>query len=233
MVQTISSKGLNMIKNSEGFRANAYNATGYEPYLTIGYGHYGPDVYSGKVVTEAEASNMLLRDMESYIQAVRNYTQGKANQNQFDALVSFCYNLGVGIFDGWGAFDVDYVRRNLPLYNKGYGENGTLVILEGLNNRRKAELALFNDGTVSEIVESNKEKPLERKEDEMHILVRTVDTKNPKTGKIEPAMWEVMNGYYTHIPNPAVLTNLKKANPGIMVLDLIEGELKEMYKSLK
>lgn len=231
-MQNISNRGLNMIKNSEGFRADAYNATGYEPYLTIGYGHYGPDVYPGQFVTEAQASQMLLDDMASYIQAVRNYTQGKTNQNQFDALVSFCYNLGVGIFAGWGSFDADYVRRNLPLYNKGYGENGTLVILEGLNNRRKAELALFNDGTIIDVPDSNGETKL-KKGEEMHILVRTVDTKNPKTGKVEPAMWEVMNGYYTHIPNPAVLTNLKKANPGIMVLDLIEGELKQMYKSLK
>lgn len=181
-MQTISNDGLTRIKNSEGFRANAYNATGFEPYLTIGYGHYGPDVRSGQVVTEAEATAMLLNDMESYIQAVRNYTQEKANQNQFDALVSFCYNLGVGIFNGWGNFDADYVRRNLPLYNKGFGPNGNLIVLDGLNNRRREELALFNKPYNGQPVE--KEKPKEKGEVEKMILF-TVTDKGYKNDKAQ------------------------------------------------
>lgn len=75
-----------------------------------------------------------------YVPIVERYTKGKANQNEFDALVSFAYNLGdVFSVDGWQPFSHSYVAGMLPKYVNAGG-----VKLDGLVRRRNAELELFN-----------------------------------------------------------------------------------------
>ena len=88
----ISSAGLSIIKEFEGFRANAYR----DPVgvWTIGYGTTR-GVKPGDVMTRAEAERRLRHELVEYERAVERATGGNATQPQFDALVSFAYNVGV------------------------------------------------------------------------------------------------------------------------------------------
>lgn len=138
MGKKLSQVGLDLIKSFEGCRLTAYNPTGKEQYLTIGWGHYGPDVYAGMTITQEQADQMLADDMGSYEDAV-NALNIELNQNQFDALVSFCYNCGPGNLRGMClGRTVAQIATQIPLYNKGGG-----VVLPGLVRRRAAELELF------------------------------------------------------------------------------------------
>jgi len=68
------------------------------------------------------------------------YVKGKANQNEFDALVSLAYNCGnVFVADGWAEFSHAYVASMIPKYRNAGGQ-----VLQGLVRRRQAELDLFN-----------------------------------------------------------------------------------------
>jgi len=88
-----SSEGIAAIKKREGFRSTAYpDATGY----SIGYGHFG--VPKSMIVTEEEATDMLLADARRAEDAINSLVEVPLTQNQFDALVSFIYNVGTGAF---------------------------------------------------------------------------------------------------------------------------------------
>lgn len=136
----ISNVGFELIKSFEGCRLYAYKPVAWEKYWTIGWGHYGPDVYEGQTITQEYADSLLLTDLQRYVTAVRNAPLGfTPNQNQFDALVSFCYNLGAGIMEDFRGMTASQVSQEILLYNKAGG-----VILEGLVRRRRAEQELFN-----------------------------------------------------------------------------------------
>jgi lysozyme len=93
----ISRKGVRFIAEHEGFRARPYKAHPSEVYWTIGYGHYGPDVRSGMTWSQRHARRVLRSDLERvYVPAVRGMISRKLTQPEFDALVSFTYNLGTG-----------------------------------------------------------------------------------------------------------------------------------------
>lgn len=88
--------GIELIKQFEGCRLTAYHLSG-EKYWTIGYGHYGADVYQGMTITQAQAEQYLRQDLrtaESQVNTFLNNNGIGVNQNQFDALVSFTFNLG-------------------------------------------------------------------------------------------------------------------------------------------
>ncbi len=80
------------LKTFEGLRTEAY----YDPagVLTIGYGHTGPDVSPGDVISEYWAEHLLRADLYETEKAVDELDVAKT-QGQFDALVSFAYNLGI------------------------------------------------------------------------------------------------------------------------------------------
>lgn len=136
----ISENGKNLIKSFEGLRLKAYKVLESEKYYTIGYGHYGADVKKGMVITEQKANELFDKDIQKYVNAV-NCTRlaFTPNQNQFDALVSFCYNLGVGIMQDFIAMSSSQVSEEMLLYVNSGG-----VRLEGLVKRRKKEVELFN-----------------------------------------------------------------------------------------
>ena len=95
MSRDLSSKGLNLIKSFEGCKLTAYKCLPTEKYYTIGYGHYGSDVKAGMKITEEQAEELLLQDCKKAIKNVNSFmSKYNFNQNQFDALVSFTYNLG-------------------------------------------------------------------------------------------------------------------------------------------
>lgn len=136
----ISDNGLKLIEQFEGLRLTAYKATRRDKYYTIGYGHYGADVKQGMTITEAQAEAYLRQDVAEAEAAVNKYSGYGWNQNQFDALVSFAYN--VGNIDGLtnnGKRSVAEISAKLPehVYSGG-------VKLGGLVRRRAAEKALFD-----------------------------------------------------------------------------------------
>jgi hypothetical protein len=140
----VSQKGIDLIKKFEGIRLKSYNCPA--GVLTIGYGHTGSDVYPNQQITEEEAERLLRRDTESAQQAISSFVSVKLNQNEYDALVSFVFNIGPTAFVN---------STLLKLLNHGAdrkivaGEFGRWVKaggdqpVQGLVRRRDAEKALF------------------------------------------------------------------------------------------
>jgi lysozyme len=95
MVHQLSENGAAFIKQFEGLRLTAYNdGTGV---MTIGYGHTG-DVKAGETITQAQADAYFSEDVKWAVDTVNSAVRVKLQQNQFDALVSFTYNVGEGAF---------------------------------------------------------------------------------------------------------------------------------------
>lgn len=91
----LSERGLSLIKEFEGFSNTAYKCPA--GVWTIGYGHT-ETAKQGMVITTQEAEVLLKQNIKIYEQAV-NAQKLNINQNQFDALVSFTYNVGIGNFN--------------------------------------------------------------------------------------------------------------------------------------
>lgn len=141
----ISDKGLNLIKEFEGCYLTAYMNLG-EEYWTIGWGHYGPDVYEGMTITQEEADNMLITDMADYCADVDLYALSKfpnLNQNQYDALVSYDYNRGPGGLKELvnNSNTIEELGNNITVY---WGSNTNYY--NGLMRRRRAEQNFFRSG---------------------------------------------------------------------------------------
>jgi GH24 family phage-related lysozyme (muramidase) len=145
---TINQDGVNLIKSFEGMELEAYlDAVGV---WTIGYGHI-QGVYEGMTITEAQAEELLRKDLAEFESAVSEAVQVSINDNQFSALVSFTFNLGAGsLFESTllkllNQGDFQGAADQFPRWNKAGGQE-----LPGLTRRRKAERALFlgEDWTV-------------------------------------------------------------------------------------
>lgn len=95
---TISQQGIDLIKAFEGLQLKAYRPVPTEKYFTIGYGHYGPDVLEGMKISETKAEKLLAEDIVKFEKKI-NDVRVNFRQNQFDALVSWVYNLGTGNFN--------------------------------------------------------------------------------------------------------------------------------------
>lgn len=92
-----SEKGIALIKKYEGFESRPYLDAVGVPTIGFGATHYGNGVkvrMSDKSITETQATDLLITMLESYENTVKMLVQKPLNQNQFDALVSFVYNLG-------------------------------------------------------------------------------------------------------------------------------------------
>ena len=137
----ISKEGLDLIKHFEGFSQKACKCVETEKYYTIGYGHYGPDVKPDDTMTRAQAEKLLKSDISSYEKKVDKYNKVYGfNQNEFDALVSFCYNVGnIDTLTDKGTRTRSEISKKMLEYNKSGG-----AVLKGLTNRRKKEQELFN-----------------------------------------------------------------------------------------
>ena len=93
----INEAGLNLIKSLEGCRLTAYKLKG-EKNFTIGYGHSNSTIKAGQTISQVEADNLLKSDLEKFENYVTKYAVKKfpgMNENQFSALVSYCYNRGL------------------------------------------------------------------------------------------------------------------------------------------
>lgn len=137
---------IEMIKHFEGVRLKAYKPVPTEKYWTIGYGHYGADVAAGMVITQAMAENYLRSDLAKFEANVNKYDSVYHwNQNEFDALVSFAYNLGsIDQLVNNGMRGKAEIADKMIQYTKAGGK-----VLSGLVRRRQAERNLFVKGIVS------------------------------------------------------------------------------------
>jgi len=137
----IGTKGLEMIKHFEGLELNAYQCAA--GVWTIGYGHT-KDVQQGMVISENTANEMLVEELNEYESYITGLVTVELNQNQFDAMVSWVYNLGVGnlkastLLKVLNAGDYAGVPAQMMRWNKAGGK-----VLEGLTRRRQAEADLF------------------------------------------------------------------------------------------
>ena len=140
-MMNLSKNGLELIKSFEGIRLYAYKCVSSEKYYTIGYGHYGADVYKGMTITKDEAEALLMKDCEKFVNHVNEYQKiYNFNQNEFDALVSFAYNVGnIRQLTQKGTRP----KNEIPVHMKEYCNAGG-VKLNGLVRRRQMEIDLFN-----------------------------------------------------------------------------------------
>ena len=142
----LTPEGWTLLKTWEGCRLSAYPdpASGGAPW-TIGYGHTGPDVVPGLTITQQKAEAFLQKDVADAASAVERLLPGVALlPRQRDALISFCFNVGIG------ALETSTLRKRLLA-----GESIALVLkeelprwckgphgpVEGLKRRRSAEVA--------------------------------------------------------------------------------------------
>lgn len=94
----ISKDGIAFIKQYEGCRLTAYKPVSTEKYYTIGIGHYGADVKAGSTISQQKAEELFCKDIEP-IETALNALNINFKQCQFDALVSWIFNLGIGSFN--------------------------------------------------------------------------------------------------------------------------------------
>lgn len=140
MLMNVSQNGLNMIKSFEGLRLKAYKAVPTEKYYTIGYGHYGSDVTKDMTITKEKAEAFLKTDLESALRNVNGYqSKYNFNQNEFDALVSFAFNVGsIHQLTALGTRSKKTIANKILQYNKSGGK-----VIKGLVTRRQKEHDLF------------------------------------------------------------------------------------------
>lgn len=137
----VSGRGLKLIKQSEGIFLQAYRCPAN--VLTIGYGHTA-GVQPGDVITAEQADTFLQEDVAESVRAVNRLVTVPLTQNQFDALVSFVFNLGIGNFrtstllKKLNAGDYSGAAEEFPRWVRAGGKQ-----LPGLIKRRDAEKTLF------------------------------------------------------------------------------------------
>lgn len=139
----INVKGLVLIKSLEGCRLKAYKLKGERNY-TIGYGHSDASITEGMCITQAQADKYLVNDLAKFEKHVTNYAVKKfpeLNENQFSALVSYCYNRGLGGLKELlqNSDTITKLGNNIPVY---WGKNKNYK--DALIKRREKEQKLFN-----------------------------------------------------------------------------------------
>lgn len=139
----LSETGLALIKEFEGCELIAYRDA--VNVLTIGYGHTGPDVTENLVISQERAEELLRQDVAIFEKGVEELVTVPLTQFEFDALVSFSYNLGLGALQRSTLLKLlnegkprSVVANEFPRWNQADGK-----VLQGLTRRRNAEKALF------------------------------------------------------------------------------------------
>jgi lysozyme len=139
-----SSNGLELTKEFEGLELKAYQDS--VGVWTIGYGHTGTDVVPGLRISEDQASILLAADVAWAVTCVNKSVKSAINQNQFDALVDFTFNLGCANLGSstllrlLNAGDFAGAAAQFIRWNKAGGK-----VLTGLTRRRQAEAMLFSN----------------------------------------------------------------------------------------
>ena len=143
VLMNLGYNGTKLLKFFEGCRLTAYQDS--VGVWTIGYGHT-KGVFEGMSITQEEAEQMLLTELEEYEGYVEKYVTVPLTQNQFDALVVWVYNLGPTNFrkstllKELNSGNYTAAGNEITKWNKAGGK-----VLAGLVKRREAEAKLFNE----------------------------------------------------------------------------------------
>lgn len=140
----LSQNGLNFIKSFEGFSSTPYQDVAGK--LSIGYGHLikQGESFPDTGIDEEAAQELLAKDTETAQKEVCDAVTADVTQNQYDALVSFTFNLGGGtllrstLLEKLNNGDVQGAASEFPKWNHAGG-----VEVAGLTRRRQAEMELF------------------------------------------------------------------------------------------
>ena len=177
----MSPEGMNaLLKKFEGCKLTAYRCPAN--VCTIGYGHTtsagAPPVKDGMTITQQQADDILSRDLVKFETAVHNIVHQPLNQHQFDVLVDFAYNAGIGnlqsstLLKKVNAAKFDEVPAELMKWTKGGGK-----VLAGLVRRRQAESSWWVSGEAT-AASTVKEEPTadehEHRADPDPVPVRTM-----------------------------------------------------------
>lgn len=148
MNRTLDNQGQEFIKSFEDLELKAYKADASEPFYTIGYGHYGVDVIAGMEITEKQADKIFLEDIAYFEKGVNNILKlhkiNDITQNQFNALVSFAFNVGLNslqnstLIKKLAKGDIQGASQEFLRWNKCNGKE-----LKGLTRRRQEESKMF------------------------------------------------------------------------------------------
>ena len=137
----VSQECIDLVKFFEGFESKAYLCPAN--VWTIGYGRT-KNLKEGDTVNKMQAERDLLEELEEFGEQVLNTVQVPLLQNQFDALTSWTYNLGVGnlqsstLLKKLNSGDKNSVPSEMLRWNKAAGK-----VLAGLTRRREAEAKLW------------------------------------------------------------------------------------------
>lgn len=140
----ISDAALEVLKGFEGCVLTGYLCSAGVP--TVGYGHTGPEVTLHSRITKAEAERLLRQDLDRFERAVQRLVKVPLKQHQFDALVMFAFNVGVGALENstllrmLNAGDYDAVPAQILRWDKAKG-----ATIAGLTRRRKREATMFHE----------------------------------------------------------------------------------------
>jgi len=140
---TINKKGIDLIKSFEGLSLKSYRCPA--GVLTIGYGHTR-NVTENLTITESQAEALLLQDLQYFIKEVDRVVKIRLTDNQFSALVSFAFNLGIAnltkstLLRCLNSGDIVNATNQFVKWNRAGGK-----VLEGLTRRRVAERNLFQE----------------------------------------------------------------------------------------
>lgn len=138
-----SQVGIKLIEEFEGCRLTAYQDS--VGVWTIGYGHT-KNVKRGQAITKEQAEHYLIQDVAKAEKNVNSFDSiYHWNQNQFDALVSFAFNIGsINQLTANGKRSIQEISTKILAYDKAGGK-----VLSGLSRRRKAEKLLFDKPTTA------------------------------------------------------------------------------------
>lgn len=214
----INSAGLALLKALEGCKLTAYKLKG-EAYYTIGYGHYGADVKKGMTISQVEADELFTKDLEKFEKHVKTYAVKKfpgLNENQYAALVSYCYNRGLGGLKQLvnASNSINELGNNIVVY-WGSAE----LYKDALIKRRKKEQKLFN--TPIDVVEQTNKKTV--KEVAMEVVYgmwgNGAQRKDAltKAGYNYKEVQEAVNAYYNRPTLPSYAPALQRGSRGMQV----------------
>lgn len=190
-----SNNGIALIKKFEGCKLFAYKCLKSERFYTIGYGHYGADVKPNSVITIKQADDLLKKDIVKFEKLVNKYQNTyNFNQNEYDALVSFAYNVGnIDRLTQYGKRPKENIAKSFTLYCYSNGQK-----LQGLYDRRKAESELFTTPCEENIHAEEYDKSLRGKYTVHCNSLRLRKSPNgTQIGSIKKGEQAICYGYHT------------------------------------
>jgi len=137
-----SETGLALTRQFEGLKLSGYQDQG--GVWTIGFGHTGPNVHGELTITEEQAEQLLDSDVAASVMCVNRAATTEINQNQFDALVDFVFNLGAAsLLTSTLLRDVNAGRFQDAAQQFLLWDHCKGVVVPGLLKRRQAEMEMF------------------------------------------------------------------------------------------